>query len=82
MRIFYTEEFRKDIKKIKEKDILERLKRIIQQLKETPEMGKPLRYRLAGLRSIKMGKLRIIYRIEEDKIILLKIGHRKTVYKS
>ncbi len=82
MRIFYTEEFRRDVKKIKERDVLERLKKIIEHLRENPQTGKPLRYSLTGLRSIKMGKFRVIYKIEGDKIILLKIGHRKSVYKS
>jgi len=82
LRIFYTEEFKKDIEKIKDKEIKERLKKIIKKLRENPEVGKPLRYRLSGLRSIKVSSFRIIYRVEDDKIILLKFGHRKTIYKS
>ncbi|MCD6222944.1 MAG: type II toxin-antitoxin system RelE/ParE family toxin [Thermoplasmata archaeon] len=36
---------------------------------------------MAGLRSIKISSFRIIYQIKDDKIILLKFGHRKIVYK-
>ena len=80
-RIFYTEEFKKDIKKIKDNETKERLKKIIEKLRENPEMGKPLRYRLSGLRSVKLSSFRIIYCVKKDKIILLKFGHRKKVYK-
>ncbi|NMC75764.1 MAG: type II toxin-antitoxin system RelE/ParE family toxin [Candidatus Methanofastidiosa archaeon] len=41
---------------------------------------KPLRH-FKNVRSKRVGVLRIIYTIENDKIIFLVIGHRKTVYK-
>jgi len=73
MKIFYTEEFRRDIKKMREKNILDRLKKVIDNLKENPEASKPLKYSLAGLRSLKLNKFRIIYKIEEDKNNSIKI---------
>ena len=47
---------------------------------EFPERGKPLRH-YKNIRSKRVGALRIIYTIENDKVIFLVIGHRKTVYK-
>jgi addiction module RelE/StbE family toxin len=81
MQIIFSEEFRKDFKKIKDK--LTRL-RIIKQLKkleQLPKSGKPLQYNLKGHRSIRIHPFRIIYRMEQDKIIVNCFDHRKDVYK-
>lgn len=42
--------------------------------------GEPLRQSLKGHRKLRVGDYRVIYRVEGDKIIVLKIGHRKDVY--
>lgn len=49
----------------------------------TIEFGKPLQYSLKGLRRLRVEDYRIIYQINiETKIVLVvKIGHRKEVYK-
>jgi len=43
-------------------------------------VGEPLRQSLKGHRKLRVGDYRVIYRIQADKIIILKIGHRKDVY--
>lgn len=45
-----------------------------------PEYGKVLKAELLGLRSARVGKLRIIYRITPAAIDLVTIGPRRTVY--
>jgi mRNA interferase RelE/StbE len=42
--------------------------------------GEPLRQSLKGHRKLRVGDYRVIYRIQADKIVVLKIGHRKDVY--
>jgi mRNA interferase RelE/StbE len=42
--------------------------------------GRPLRQSLAGHRKMRVGDFRVIYRVQGDKIHILKIGHRKDVY--
>lgn len=46
--------------------------------------GKPLRYSLKGYRRLRVGDYRVVYKIIEDKIIVLiiDIGHRKDIYES
>lgn len=46
--------------------------------------GKPLRYSLKGYRRLRVGDYRVIYRIIEDKVlvIIIDIDHRKDVYDS
>jgi len=80
MKIFYTREFKNDIKKLKDKKITSNLEKIIEKIRKNPEIGKPLRYELSGLRSIRFSSFRIIYKIEGERVILLKFGHRKRVY--
>lgn len=42
--------------------------------------GDPLRKSLFGYRKLRVGDYRIIYRLAGEKIIVLKIGHRRKVY--
>jgi len=44
--------------------------------------GKPLRYSLKGYRRLRVGDYRVIYKIVEDKIlvIIIDLDHRKEVY--
>ena len=57
------------------------LKKIL-ALKIAPFTGKPLSNFLKNKRSLHVGKYRILYIIKIDKIVIVKIGHRKKVYKS
>lgn len=49
-------------------------------LTEAPQAGKPLRAELAGLWSLRIGRLRIIYRIERTTIDIIAIGPRSSIY--
>lgn len=44
--------------------------------------GKPLRYSLKGYRRLRVGDYRVIYRVDEDKVIVIvvDIDHRKDIY--
>ncbi len=44
--------------------------------------GKPLRYSLKGYRRLRVADYRVIYKIIEDKVlvIIIDIGHRKDIY--
>ena len=47
-----------------------------------PGAGKPLKQELAGLCSFRVGRFRIIYRVESKKVIaLVAVGPRATIYK-
>ncbi len=43
-------------------------------------VGEPLRHSLKGHRKLRVGDYRVIYRVQEKTVIVLKIGHRKDVY--
>ena len=46
--------------------------------------GKPLRYSLKGYRRLRVGDYRVIYKIIEDKIlvIIIDIDHHKDIYEN
>ena len=44
--------------------------------------GAPLRNSLKGHRKVRVGDWRIIYRIEGEIIVILKIGNRRDVYEN
>ena len=53
----------------------------LQHIVTEPETGKSLKDELAGLKSYRIGRFRIIYRISSKKIIdVVAIGPRKTIY--
>ena len=84
-RLKYTQTFEKQIEKIKKKDkaLMEEAMKKVEKLQQIPYTGKPLEYRLAPYRSVRMkGKYRLVYRVnEEEKEVLLAFGHRKEIYK-
>ena len=55
----------------------------IENLKENPDLGKQLVGPLKGLRSLRIGNYRVIYKKELQiiTIIILAIGHRKNIYR-
>jgi len=75
-----TDSFEHDVKKIKDKTLKERLRTQIQKVADNPDCGKPLRYALKGEWSVRIKPYRLIYKVEGDKLILLRFEHRKEAY--
>jgi mRNA-degrading endonuclease RelE of RelBE toxin-antitoxin system len=81
MKLIYTEEFKGDLRKIRDRKIQTRIKKIIQKIIDNPEIGKTMRYELFPLRSIRIPPFRVLYELKGDIIILHKFEHRKKVYR-
>ncbi len=61
------------------------LKAIEERLMVDPiSFGKPLRYTLKGYRRLRVGRYRIVYKIDEKRrtVIVNAIDHRKDVYEN
>lgn len=73
--------FEKDLKKLRQAD-RERIWKVLEEIQETPYSYKSLSGQLSGTRSARVGDLRVLYVIaeNEDRIILLHVGHRERVY--
>lgn len=63
--------------------ILPRIQTGLERIAQNPYSGKALKGQLHGLRSYRVGDYRIIYEIQNKKIvvIILTIGHRKEIYR-
>ena len=62
--------------------LFDRLDKSLSRLLDQPEIGKPLVGPLEGHRSLRVGHLRIIYRIEpsRDEVLILDISPRGGAY--
>lgn len=63
-------------------DIQDRIKKAMEErLASAPkEFGKWLSFAWRGFRSLRVGDYRVIYKVQDDKVIIYKIGHRDDVY--
>ena len=55
----------------------------IDRLAENPYVGSALKGQLRGLRRIRVGDYRVVYEIQDEKLVILVIGiaHRRDIYK-
>lgn len=81
-RLLLTNRAQKDIARLS--GLLKiRVSAALDKITGNPFVGKVLKGELQGLLSYRVGQHRIIYQIQEKEIliIVLKIGHRKEVYR-
>jgi len=78
--IVATDRFRDDVKKVRDSGLKERVQKQIAKVAEDPGFGKPLRYGLKGEWSIYVKPYRLIYKVEGDRLILLRFEQRKEAY--
>ena len=85
MRLVETSKFKKLRKKIKEKHEKEALKQAVSKILEGSDVGKPLKGEFKELRffsyTTKGQNRRLIYRKDEDTIVLFSFGPREGIYK-
>jgi len=61
-------------------ELKKKIKQALTDIVQSPDSGKPLAEELKGLRSYRVGRMRIVYRLESHAVHLITIGPRKTVY--
>jgi len=85
VRLKYEVSFEKDLKKIQDTNLLERIKTLINTIKKSNStFDIPHIKKLKGHDSfyrIKMGNYRIGFEIVNEELILTRILHRKTIYR-
>ncbi|MGA2789814.1 MAG: type II toxin-antitoxin system RelE/ParE family toxin [Candidatus Bathyarchaeia archaeon] len=75
-----TDKFERDVRRIRDKSLKEKLQKQIDKVADNPNFGKHLRYGLKGEWCIYVKPFRLIYKVEGDKLILLRFEHRKDAY--
>ncbi|PIU49140.1 MAG: cytotoxin [Desulfobacterales bacterium CG07_land_8_20_14_0_80_52_14] len=80
-RLRYSETSSKQIKSL-HPGLKPLIKKHIEELKETPLLGKPLERELSGYYSLRTKKFRIIYNVDHKKHIIRihYVGLRKDIY--
>ena len=81
MEILFSDEFRKEFKRIKDKSMRLRILKQIKKLAKSPKSGKPLRHALKNHRTLRINPFRIVYRLDKDKIVINCFDHRESVYR-
>jgi len=79
--IVYKKSVSRDLKKLTKAEATRILNQIEKELSKNPESYPALKGKFAGLRKFRIGDYRIIYAILEYDVIILRIGHRKEVYR-
>jgi len=81
VELIYGSSFEKNIKRIKDKKIKERVKKQILKIIENPELGKFLIGERKGERKIYIGPFRLLYAYKYNKIYLIDFDKRDRIYK-
>ena len=79
--ITYKKSVHRDLKNLSKEEASRIVDQIEQELSKKAEAYPTLKGQFAGLRKYRVGDLRIIYAILGDDVLVLRIGHRKDVYK-
>ena len=76
--IEHREDFLKKVSKIKHQTIKEQIKKQIEKIIESPEIGKPMRYSRKGTRELYAKPYRLAYAYfqEEEKIRFIDLYHK------
>jgi mRNA interferase RelE/StbE len=79
--VAYKKSVLRDLKKLPKSEAGQILSHIEEELAEKAESYPTLKGKFAGLRKYRVGDYRVIYAILKDEVVVLRIGHRKEVYK-
>ena len=61
-------------------DLKRKVRSALTHILDDPALGKLLREELAGLRSYRVGRFRIVYRVTDSTIEIVAVGPRRTIY--
>ena len=79
--IDYKNSVKRDLKKLDKADARRILDGLEDDLSSDPEAYPQLKGEFAGLRKYRVGDYRVIFAILDQRVLVLKIGHRKDVYR-
>ena len=80
-KVQYKASVKKDLRRIDKKEAIKILDIIEFELADKPGNGIMLTGEYSGLYSFRVGNYRIVYALLKESILILRIGHRKSVYK-
>jgi mRNA interferase RelE/StbE len=79
--VVYKKSVQRDLKKLSKAEARRILNQIEEDLSKNADAYPVLKGQFAGLRKYRVGDYRVIYAILGEDALVLRIGHRKDVYK-
>jgi len=79
--VVYKKSVLRDLKKISKSESRKILYRLEKELSRKPDSYPVLKGPFVGLRRLRAGDYRVIYAIIGNEVLVLRIGHRRGVYK-
>ena len=79
--IVYKKSVQRDVKKLSKAEAHRILNQVEEELSKNADTYPVLKGQFAGLRKYRIGDDRVIYAILGADVLVLRIGHRKDVYK-
>ncbi len=79
--VVYKKSVHRDLKKLSKSEARRVIEQLEKDLSKRPETYPVLKGHFAGLRKYRVGDYRVIYAIIEKDVLVLRIGHRRDIYK-
>ena len=79
--ILYKKSVQRDLKKLGKTEAHRILDQLEKELSKKPDSYPILKGEFAGLRKYRIGDYRIIFALMDEDVVVLRIGHRKEVYR-
>ncbi len=79
--IKYKKSIERDLGRLDKKEARRILNKIENDLSEYAESYPILKGEFAGLRKMRVGDYRVIFTLMDNDILILRIGHRRDIYK-
>lgn len=79
--ITYKKSVTRDLSRIDKAQARRILNRLEKDLSEKADSFPPLKGHFAGLRKYRIGDYRVIFAIVGDDVLVLRVGHRRDIYK-
>ena len=80
-KIFYKSSVEKDIKSMDKQEQSRIIKKLEEALSRNPKRGKKLAGKFKDLYSYRIGDYRIVYNLIPKGVLILRIAHKREVYK-
>lgn len=80
-KIKYKQSIERDLGRLDKKEARRILDKIEKDLSERAESYPVLKGEFAGLRKMRVGDYRVIFTVVDEDILILRIGHRREIYK-
>jgi mRNA interferase RelE/StbE len=80
--IVYKKSVHRDLKKLPKAEISNILDQLERELRKSPETHPLLKGQFSGLRKYRIGDYRVVYAILGTDVVVLRIGHRRDIYRT